>query len=120
MATTRPYRFETREVDAVLSVAVDLAKSLPDSRVTFRVELERDLAGEPQVGVDFCSTTRRSSEPEAVDPPLFAAMELAKSLPDNWRRVTFSVELECAPEGPPKVGISFCENRGGAPRPRRG
>jgi hypothetical protein len=45
MATTRPYRFEARDVEPLLSAAVDAAKSFPDSRVTFGVELERDLEG---------------------------------------------------------------------------
>jgi hypothetical protein len=108
MATTRPYRFEARAVEPVLSAAVDLAKSLPDNPVTFRVELERDVEGGAQVGVGFCGTTRRSREPVA-GPMLFAAMDLAKSLPDNWRRVRFSVEVELAAEGPPEAGISSCE-----------
>jgi hypothetical protein len=108
MATTRPYRFEARDVEPLLSAAVDAAKSFPDSRVTFGVELERDLEGGAQVGVGFCRTTRLSPEPE-VGPMLFAAMDLAETLPDNWRRVTFSVEVELAAEGPPEVGISSCE-----------
>jgi hypothetical protein len=58
--------------------------------------------------VGFCRTTRRSSEPD-VDPLMFAAMDLAKSLPDNWRRVTLAVEVERAAEGPPEAVISFCE-----------
>jgi hypothetical protein len=108
MATTRPYRFEARDAEPLLSAAVDAAKSFPESRVTFGVELERDLEGGAQVGVGFCRTTRRSFELD-MDPLLFAAMDLAKSLPDNWRRVTFAVEVERAAEGPPEAGISSCE-----------
>jgi hypothetical protein len=108
MATTRPYRFEARDVEPLLSAAVDAAKSFPESRVTFGVELERDLEGGAQVGVGWCRTTRLSPSPD-VDPMLLAAMDLAKSLPDNWRQVTFSVEVELAAEGPPEAGISSCE-----------
>lgn len=108
MATTKPYRFEARDVEPLLSAAVDAAKSFPESRVTFGVELERDLEGGAQVGVGFCRTTRLSPAPD-VDPMLLAAMDLAETLPDNWRRVTFSVEVERAAEGPPEAGISSCE-----------
>ena len=108
MATTRPYRFEARDVEPLLSAAVDAAKSFPESRVTFGVELERDLEGGAQVAVGFCRTTRRSFELD-MDPMLLPAMALAETLPDNWRRVTFSVEVELAAEGPPEAGISSCE-----------
>jgi hypothetical protein len=108
MATTKPYGFEARDVEPLLSAAVDAAKSFPESRVAFGVELERDLEGGAQVGVGFCRTTRLSLAPD-VDPMLLAAMDLAETLPDNWRRVTFSVEVERAAEGPPEAGISFCE-----------
>jgi hypothetical protein len=108
MATTKPYRFEARDVEPLLSAAVDAAKWFPESRVTFGVELERDLEGRPQVGVGFCRATRLSPAPD-VDPMLLAAMDLAETLPENWRRVTFSVELELVAEGPPQAGISCCE-----------
>jgi hypothetical protein len=108
MATTKPYRFEARDVEPLLSAAVDAASSFPESQVTFGVELERDLEGGAQVGVGFCRTTRLSPKPD-VDPMLLAAMDLAKTLPDNWGRVTFSVEVELAAEGPPEAGISCCE-----------
>jgi hypothetical protein len=108
MATTRPYRFEARDVEPLLSAAVGAAESFPESRVAFGVELERDLEGGAQVGVGWCRTTRLSPSPD-VGPMLFAAMDLAKSLPDNWRRVTFSVEVDLAAEGPPEAGISSCE-----------
>jgi hypothetical protein len=45
MATTKPYRFEARAAEPLLSAAVDVAGLLPDNSVTFRVELERDLEG---------------------------------------------------------------------------
>jgi hypothetical protein len=108
MATTKPYRFEARAVEPLLSVAVDAAKWFPESRVTFGVELERDLEGGAQVAVGFCRTTRLTTRPD-VDPMLLPAMDLAETLPDNWRRVTFAVEVERAAEGPPEAGISFCE-----------
>jgi hypothetical protein len=108
MALTKPYRFEARAAEPLLSAAVDAAKSFPDSWVTFGVELERDLEGEAQVGVGFCRTTRLSPKPD-MDPMLFAAIDLAKTLPDNWRRVTFSVDVELAAEGPPAARISSCE-----------
>jgi hypothetical protein len=108
MATTRPYRFEARDVEPLLSAAVDAAKWFPESRVTFGVELERDLEGRAQVGVGFCRATRLSPAPD-VDPMLLAAVDLAETLPENWRRVTFSVEVELVAEGPPQAGISCCE-----------
>ena len=108
MATTRPYRFEARDVEPLLSAAVDAAKSFPESRVTFGVELVRDLEGGAQVGVGFCRTTRLSPAPD-MDPMLLPAMDLAETLPANWRRVTFSVEIELAAGGPPEAGISCCE-----------
>ena len=40
---------------------------------------------------------------------LLPAMDLAETLPANWRRVTFSVEIERAAERPPEAGISCCE-----------
>lgn len=108
MATTKPYRFEAHDVEPLLSAAVDAAKSFPESRVTFGVELERDLEGGAQVAVGFCRTTRLTTRPD-LDPMLLPAMDLAETLPDNWRRVTFSVEVERAAEGPPEARISSCE-----------